>query len=305
VVAAVVALTATWAGGGFEGGGGPGSPLEFRSETGWTLSYPGALHRRAFDMRGFGFHAYGVAVGNFDPLPEAVSPDDPRPLHIPARGVLFQLYVLDGDLDAPLGSKGRLPLTVRDFAGFGNAPAMYLFTANGYGFAAVAAAGRDASPSDRQALSRTIQSVRLPRLRVGQITGSVGFYVAKRLSAYPLGSVTGVHPAKLSPFYVINDRHGLRVVGWQGLACDVQLDRARRQFFCPGGGRWDSFGNTIVNPPAAKQIEPLVRYATATSQGHLLVTERVAYVAGCAAALARTVRDCPNYQPVSSSSRTS
>jgi len=61
----------------------------------------------------------------------------------------------------------------------------------------------------------------------------------------------------------------------------------------------------IVNPPHAKDIDPLEAYLITTSQGHLLVSESVGYVSGCAVNLARHVPACPNYQPVSSSSRTS
>jgi hypothetical protein len=172
-------------------------------------------------------------------------------------------------------------------------------------FSAVAGGGRDTSASDVRALAQTIASVRFPPLRSGDLAGS--FYVLKRPGAYPLGTVTRVHPrpATLSPFYLVHDRSGFRAIGWQSVPCGIRFDSSQSQFFCPGGGRWDSAGNVIVNPPGARDIEPLVRYGTAISQGHLLLTESVGYVSGCAANLARHVPACPNYQPDSSNSRTS
>jgi len=221
------------------------------------------------------------------------------------------MYTLWIALDSPIGKDPRLPLTLRDFPGFRDAPASYSFTANGYRFVAVAGAGRDVSQADLRALEQMISSVRFKPVRTGEITN--GYYVLKRPSAYPVGTITRIRPPKflpdhrtrLWPFYLIHDRRGLRAVGWQSPPCNVALDRARGQFFCPGGGRWDSFGNTMANPPGAKQIEPLESYATTVSQGHLLVNEFVQYQAGCAHNLARRLRACPNYQPVSSSSRTS
>jgi hypothetical protein len=309
--AAAVVIATTWGAGGFTSGGGAGQSAVVRGETGWTLVSPPGFHQRAFSVSGWRWGARGVSIGNFSPLPTADSTRGSS--SVPARGVLFQLYMRWDALESPIGSDVRLPLTLRDFPGFAKAPASYVFTANANRFVAVVGAGPHVSKADLHALVQTISSVRFRPLRKGEITGS-GYVILKRPGAYPLGSVTRVDPhhAKLRPFYVIHDRQGLRVVGWEPnlfpgkrLPCDIRLNRAREQFFCPDGGRWDSSDNVIVNPTGATEIEPLERYDIGTSQGHLLVTESVQYISGRAPALARTVRACPNYQPESSSSRTS
>ena len=196
-------------------------------------------------------------------------------------------------------------MALRSFPG--RMPVSRVFAANGSAFIAVAETGRGASRNDRRALSTIITSLRFPRLRVGEVTGDERFYVLKATNAYPLGSITRIDPrgAGLLPFYLFHDDGGFRAIGSQPFPCDIRFDRAHGQFLCPGGGRWDSAGNVIADPRGATGIEPLEAYLTTTAQGHLLVSESVGYVAGCAPPLVSSDRACPNYQPDASSSRTS
>lgn len=87
----VAVAAAVWAG-GFTGSEHARSAV-VRGDEGWTLTYPGAFHRRAFDISDPDWSAHGVAIGNFQPLPAAENGKEPR---VPRKGVLFQLFTLGG-----------------------------------------------------------------------------------------------------------------------------------------------------------------------------------------------------------------
>ncbi len=173
--AAAVAVTATWALGGLPGSGGSATTT-FRSDEGWTITYPSAFHRRTFWV-GFGgvviVSDRGVSIGNFWPLPAAhlwaTSPDPlsgsaTQLIGVPPQGVLFQLY----SSGRGPGGAAHFPLTLHDLLPYGVDPFHFRqagpgeidFDINGKTFSAVAIVGPVASRADLDALSRLISSVR-------------------------------------------------------------------------------------------------------------------------------------------------
>jgi hypothetical protein len=162
---AVGALAATWGVGALPGDGGSATTT-FRSDEGWTITYPSAFHRLRFDVVPGGVtsdDAKGVSIGNFEPLPNPYSA-----LGVPSTGVLFQLYTDDR---LAVGAKNvRFPLAFHDFPTFAVDPAhirqagpgRYDFRVDGRGFSAVVIAGRSASRADLRALSSLVSSVRFP-----------------------------------------------------------------------------------------------------------------------------------------------
>jgi hypothetical protein len=164
----------------------------------------------------------------------------------------------------------RLPLIESDFIRLGYQPfkgdycrrSLWL---NGWALQATIAFGRRASPSDKQAVWRTVASLQLPALRVGEITGQ-DFVVAELASAYPIGSVTRVGSAFLihAPygFYAVSS-HPFSTLSPNGEDCrqGLRVRRARRSrsrarmvaagiaWAGPSGRTPGSSPSSVLHPP--------------------------------------------------------
>jgi hypothetical protein len=159
----------------------------------------------------------------------------------------------------------------------------YPIQANGVHYTASVWFGAQSPTADRNAVAAIVASIRFPGLRTAERAGS--YVVLGRTSSYPIGTVArfgrSTFPRFDAPFYLIHDQNGFHALAWPaGMfppkyrpPCDVQLDRPRFQFFCPRGGRWDSLGNVIVEPPGFSPPAQLVQKPISiSSDGHVLVS---------------------------------
>jgi hypothetical protein len=157
-------------------------------------------------------------------------------------------------------------------------------TANGRNYFAYAWIGPKAPPRARAALAQIASSLSFPRLRTGTLTGNGnGFQVLQPLKHYPVGSFTRVRASGQS-FYLVHAPGGLYAVGWRWLslsggyrsACNLELDRSRKEFFCTNlKARWDRVGRPLVLPAGALRGLDIAD-AKPSWDGHVLLRTGIA-----------------------------
>jgi hypothetical protein len=265
----------------------------YRDSTGWTLSYPQALHLEHSSRNFFHDGVDEVTVATFpmsSPIHTSVSRMGasmrvlpPRDSHgtFPRNGVALRVYRDEGgDWAWFLQPESRFPLRLSSFhrSTYGAAPEVeQRIVADAGQYTIQAWIGPRASATERAILARIVRSIAFPRLHAGQSLYNLGVFA--RAGRYPVGSFTRIRPGS-DPAYLVHAPGGWYAVAWKwpphtGYAsrCRVQFDRATTQFFCSNmRARWDRLGRVIVKPRSARQGDPLDLNEVGISwDGHVLV----------------------------------
>lgn len=276
-----VGLASGCLGGSDSGGGRYSDP-----EIGWTISVPVGFHAASVERCEFGCVA-GSVFANFPFDGDALA----RLQRPPDNAIALWIGRSGSGVSRPRWDV-RLPLKLTDLRPSirHNPRVVELgrpFSANGWALDARALIGRDASEPDRAALERMLASLRFPPLEEGTVAGD-GSYVLGRTQRYPVGSVTR-HGKRDLPFsrritrltfYLVHAPGGFYAIGHTANlvggfpACPLQFDRARSEFFCSYGARWDRVGRVLANPdPDRLRDDHLMVFRTQISQdGHVLVS---------------------------------
>jgi|tagenome__1003787_1003787.scaffolds.fasta_scaffold20888046_2 hypothetical protein len=269
-----------------------------RGDTGWTLTVPQGFHveRSAGGFRGpatevtvasfrsgAGIRAYETALeSGFHDVPPLDSAG-----RFPLDGVAVRVVRLEGGPPAfewP-GRETSLPLRLRDFRASkwqweparGPRPLESGVQALGRSYLVFTWVGPWASAGRRRGLARVVASLSFPRAHEGQQVGR-GDVVLGPTSRYPARSFTRVRLHGRAG-WVVHSPVGFYVL-WQGwrdggyrARCALELDRARREFFCGNlDARWDRVGRVLVRPRGRRR-QPLWWIACdVMSDGHLLAS---------------------------------
>jgi hypothetical protein len=261
---------------------------------GWTIRVPTGMVAGHFHSNGMDTND-GVRISNFAPNLDhsgGTSPPVGWLRSMPADGVAVQIWFEERIPTVPPLRDAKLPLPRQSFqlargwpyVGGLPAPLYRTFFADGFPFAAAVWFGPRASRSDRQAIWRVVRSLHFPPLQEGTFWQG-RYYVLRRASRYPTGSVTLVPSSSLPhtgskpesfylihaprAFYAIKQIFGLDTQPFT--TCKMAFDRQAFQFFCPGTDlRWDRVGRPI-GPRAGSQdwMLPLIP-ATVAHDGHIL-----------------------------------
>ena len=219
----------------------------------------------------------GVVVSN---TPLDLTRAQGKPWKLPPNTVVFALtHTAGGPSITPTLSASkadpRLPLSQKDFRPVSWPPfrGAYLWRSmwlNGWAMRATVVIGPRATPSDKEAIWRTIASLQLPPLHPGETTGN-GFVVGQRTSAYPIRSITRIGSA-----FLIHAPHGFYAVSirpFSGYGCKrgLRFSRSPLSFSCPDGRRWDRMGRALwsyANLNSGLGLAP----TTINYDGHVLVS---------------------------------